>query len=141
VVQGIGCWGACRMIQPAQELARCRVLLPVDAGSCGVEERRRRAAVLNQAQPVDPRVVRWPAKPADSHLDHRPSWAAQGDPPAGRDTADPQASPMPNEFIGSSEHNWLTSKVLLTAARAHPIGSVTLRTGLRALIDRVCTGQ
>jgi hypothetical protein len=29
---------------------------------------------------------------------------------------------MPNELIGSREHNWLTSKVLLTAMRAHAIG-------------------
>jgi hypothetical protein len=36
---------------------------------------------------------------------------------------------MSNEVIGSREHNWLTSKVLLTAVRPYPIGSVTLRTG------------
>jgi hypothetical protein len=43
---------------------------------------------------------------------------------AGRDTADPQDS-MPNKLIGSREHNWLTGKVLLTAVRAHAMGSPT----------------
>jgi hypothetical protein len=58
-----------------------------------------------------------------------------------RDFKLPAISGRPYQLIGSREHNWLTSKVLLTALRAHSIGSVTLRTGQRALIDRVCAGQ
>jgi len=38
---------------------------------------------------------------------------------AGWGTADPQAL-MPNELIGSREHNWLTGKALLTAVRLMP---------------------
>jgi hypothetical protein len=36
---------------------------------------------------------------------------------------------MPSELIGSSEQNWLTGKVLLTAVRAPAIDCLTLRTG------------
>jgi hypothetical protein len=66
---------------------------------------------------------------------------SQGDERAGQDTAHPQAAPMPNELIGSREHNWSTSKVLSTAVRAHAIGSVSLQAGRRARIERVCAGQ
>jgi hypothetical protein len=41
----------------------------------------------------------------------------------------------------SREHNWSTSRVLAAAVRAHLIGSVTLRTGQRALIEYVSAGQ
>jgi hypothetical protein len=57
-------------------------------------------------------------------LDYRPQPGRQGDDPVcvGRITTFPQSPPMPYEFIGSGERNWLTSKVLLTAVRAHPLG-------------------
>ena len=118
------------MIQPAQELARCRVLPPVDAGSCGVGECRRRAAVLDQAQQGRPPDggLGSEAGARVRRLDHRPSWAAQGDNPRVEIWLIPKPRPMPNELIGSREHNWLTSKVLSTAVRAHCIGSVTLGT-------------
>jgi hypothetical protein len=63
-------------------------------------------------------------------LDHRASRAAQGDLSAGRVRLIPSLTPCrTNELIGSREQNWLTSKALMTAVRAHAIGSVTLQTG------------
>jgi hypothetical protein len=103
------------MIRPAQELARCRLLPPADAGSRGVEAPRRRAAVLDRGQHGRPTggVLASEAGAGVRRLTTDPAGQAKATYPAGRDTADPQASPMPNELIGAREHNWLTSKSAL----------------------------
>ena len=47
----------------------------------------------------------------------------------------------PTQLITLREHDWLASKVLLTAVRAHSIRSVTSRTGQKAVTVSVCAGQ
>jgi hypothetical protein len=74
---------------------RCRMLPAVDAGSCGVDERRRCAAVLTRLSTVEPAggALASEACAGVRRLDHRPSWAAKATCTAGRDTAGPQALP------------------------------------------------
>ena len=43
--------------------------------------------------------------------------------------------------LSSGEHNWLTGKVLLTAVRAHAVGSMTQRTGQGALSRCISAGR
>jgi hypothetical protein len=64
---------------------------------------------------------RYVLRDALRRLDHRPSRAAQGADTVVGTRLIPNP-PIPNQLIGSSEHNWLTGKVLLTAVRVHSIG-------------------
>jgi hypothetical protein len=80
---------------------------------------------------VDPRVVLWLARPVHGYvvLTTDPAGLPKATIPRVGIRLIPKPRPMPNELISSREHNWLTSKVLLTAGRAHAIRTVTLRTG------------
>ena len=71
-----------------------------------------------------------------------PSWnAAPRRRSRGRGTAEPQDPPMPTQAHTSQGHDWLASKALLIAVRAHAIRSAISRTGQNALTVSVCAGQ
>ena len=99
-------------------LARCRLVPPVDAGSC-VESTNvaRVRRFWSRLSTVDRGWCLWLARLTQGCVvlttDPQLGWPKRLS--AGQETTDPQALPMPNELIGSREHNWLTSKVLLTA--------------------------
>src|SRR5215216_2852316 len=67
--------------------------------------------------------------------------AANGQRPVRLSSGTPRSRLTPTQLITLREHDWLASKVLLTAVRAHSIRSVTSRTGQKAVTVSVCAGQ